>query len=57
MTRRMTKNLNAMLDALPASRRAKVMTRATELASLRDFRVEAQKIQGEMLQPSRKALD
>ena len=46
----MTKNLNAMLDALPASRRAKVMTRAAELATLRDLRIAAQKTQGEMAQ-------
>ena len=44
----MAKKLDDVLNALPAKRRAKVVTRANELATLKDLRLAAAQTQQDM---------
>ena len=56
MTRKMTQNLDDVLAALPAKRRAKIETRAMELATLKGTRNAADKKQALSLHKEQAAL-
>jgi hypothetical protein len=56
MTRKMTQNLDDFLAALPAKRRAKIETRAMELATLKGTRNAADKKQALSLHKEQAAL-